>query len=124
MNKCVCGGELHVDAGDGIPNGTYRWYASYHCDRCGKSIEIDGCDIDSIPDEIKLIIIRQRGEWGLESSAGKVKIKYLMNKILKDKDIDFLNGIFFRGTEGQVKWVIKKLIERGMTENELVLKKI
>lgn len=33
--KCRCGGLLHMDAGDSIQDGVYRWYATYHCSQCG-----------------------------------------------------------------------------------------
>jgi hypothetical protein len=124
MNICMCGSELHVNAGDSIQNGTYRWYASCHCEKCGSITEIDGCTIDSIPDDIKLIIIKNEGEWGIESSASKAKIKYLLNKIFQDKNIDFPEGYFFTGTKNQVNWVKNTLIERGMVEHEIMLRKL
>lgn len=124
MNVCMCGSVFHVNAGDSIQKDIYRWYAAYHCDKCGNSIEIDGCDIDSIPDDIKSLIIKEGGEWGLESLAGKVKTKYLVNKVLNDKNIDFSENIFFIGTENQGKWVKDKLVARGIMENELTLKRL
>jgi len=123
MSKCICGGLHHIDAGDSIRNGTYRWYASYHCDVCGKNTEIDGCGIDSIPDDIQSLIVKKEGKWGLRSLASKVKIKYLMDKVLQCKSMDFFEEIFFFGTQNQVKWVKNKLIEKGIDANDLILKK-
>lgn len=123
MNKCICGGLLHIDVGDSILSGTYRWYVSYHCDGCGKDTEMDGCGIDSIPNNIKSLIIRKEGGWGLKSLTGTVRIKYLMDKFLQCKRIDSFEDIFFFGTQNQVKWVKKKLIENGIDENDLILKK-
>lgn len=56
--------------------------------------------------------------------AGKAKTKYLVNKILQDNNLDFEKGIYFTGTENQVKWLKAVLNKKGMMENEIVLKKI
>lgn len=122
MNKCVCGNTFRVDAGDTIRNGVYAWYASYRCGQCGESMEVDGYGIDSIPDDVKALIIERKGEWGLRSSASQSKAKYLLNKILQYGNIDSDGEILFVGTQSQVEWVKYKLVKRGITENELTLK--
>ncbi len=124
MDLCMCGSVFHINAGDSIQNGIYRWYASYHCAKCGSSVEIDGCKIDSIPDDIKSLIMKKEGAWRIESLAGKAKTKYVVNKILQDNYLDFEKGIYFTGTENQVKWLKTVLNKKGMMENEIVLKKI
>ncbi len=124
MVKCTCGNMIHVNAGDSIRDDTYIWYMSYHCDKCGESIEADGYDIDSIPDDVKTAIVKREGEWGLKSLAGKVKIKFLINKVLQCKNTDFSEEIFFVGTQNQVKWVKSRLIKKGMVENDFVMEKL
>jgi len=124
VNKCMCGGVFHIDMGDSIWNDTYRWYVSYHCDKCGKNTEIDGYGIDSIPDNIKILIIRKEGEWGLRSTASKAKIKYLMGKSFQFKHKDFFEDIFFVGTQNQVRFVKNILIEKGIVEDDLIIEKL
>lgn len=124
MNKCMCGGTLNIDGGDFIRDGVYRWYASYRCNTCDKSTEIDGRDIDNIPNDIKALIIKREGIWGLRSTVSKTKIKYLMDKILQQKCNDSFEEIFFVGTHNQVKWIKSKLITKGIDDDNLVLQKL
>ena len=124
MNKCMCGSAFHIDVGDSIWNDTYRWYVSYHCNKCGRSTEVDGCGIDSIPDDIKLLIIKTDGEWGLRSTISKAKIKYLMNKIFQFEYKDFSGDIFFAGTQNQARFVKKILIEKGIVGDDLIIEKL
>ncbi len=124
VNKCMCGNEFHIDVGDSIWNGTYRWYVSYHCNECGKNTEVDGYGIDSIPDDIKTLIIKKEGEWGLISVSSKVKIKYLMNKIFQLKCKRFSEDIFWVGTQNQVKFVKNLLLEKGIVEDALIIEKL
>lgn len=50
--------------------------------------------------------------------AGKAKTKYLVNKILQDNNLDFEKGIYFTGTENQVKWLKAVLNKKGMMEKQ------
>lgn len=124
MNECKCGGELCINAGDSIIDGTFRWYASYHCNNCKLNTEMDGNGIDSIPDDIKDIIIKRDGIWELTSSPSDLKkIKYILKKILKNYDSLILpEDIIYYGTQNQVRWVKNKLVEKGINEDGLILK--
>lgn len=124
MDKCACGSVLHTDAGDSIQYGVYRWYVSRHCDECGENTEMDGCGIDSIPDDIKAFIIEKEGEWRLEGSTGKAKIKHIMDKLFQCGNIVFHGDSFFTGTRNQVKWLKNKLTEKGIAEGDLIIKKV
>lgn len=125
MNNCKCGGTLSINVGDSIMSGTFRWYASYHCNNCNINTEMDGNGIDSIPDDIKELIIKREGGWGLASSSNNVKIKYLLKKLLKNYDSLILpKDIFYCGTQNQVKWLKNKLIEKGINEDGLMIKKL
>lgn len=125
MNHCKCGGTLYINVGDSIMSGTFRWYASYHCNNCKINTEMDGNGIDSIPDEIKELIIKREGRWGLASASNNVKIKYSLKKLLKNYDGLILpKNIFYCGTQNQVKWLKNKLIEKGINEDGLMIKKL
>ncbi len=76
------GGTCYLNVGYSIQNGVYRWYISCHCSKCSKNTEIDGCGIDTIPDDVQEMIIDQEGEWGLGSSVNKIKIKFLLKNYL------------------------------------------
>lgn len=121
MDKCTCGNALHINAGDSIQSGVYRWYASYHCDKCGNDTEIDGFGIDSIPDDIKALIIKNEGEWGLKSLAGKAKVKYIMDKMSLCQNRELLEETFYIGTQNQVQWVKNLLVAKGIAESDLFL---
>ena len=125
MNKFMCKENFYIDAGDSIQNNIFRWYVSYQYSNCEKNVEIDGYGIDTIPDDIKMLIIEKEGKWELTSSASKIKIRYLLNKILKNYDSSiFPDNIFYYGTFNQVTWIKNKLIEKGIIENEIKIKKI
>ena len=125
MNNYKCGGTLCINVGDSILSGTFRWYASYHCNSCKINTEMDGNGIDSIPDDIKELIIKREGRWGLASSSNNVKIKYLLKKLLKNYDSSILpKDIYYCGTQNQVKWLKNKLIEKGINEDGLMIKKL
>ena len=125
MNKCKCGGTLCINVGDSIMSGTFRWYASYYCNNCKLNTEMDGNGIDSIPDDIKELIIKKEGRWGLASSTNNLKIKYLLKKVLMNYDSLILpKDIFYCGTQNQVRWVKNKLTEKGINEDSLKIKKI
>ena len=106
-------------------DGRYRWYVSYHCNNCKIDTEMDGGEIDTVPDEIKGLIIKREGRWGLYSSSSGLKIKYLLKKMLKNNDSSVLSkDIFYRGTQNQVKWVKNKLVEKGINEDSIIIKNI
>lgn len=125
MNKCKCGGTFYIDVGDSIVDGRFRWYASYHCNNCKIDTEMDGDGIDTIPDDIKELIVKREGRWGLCSSSSSLKIKYLLKKMLKNYDSLIMpKDIFYCGTQNQVKWVKNKLMEKGIDEDTLIIKNI
>ena len=124
MNKCLCGNILQINAGDCLQENIYRWYASCHCAKCGESIEIDGCEINTIPAEIKRIIIEKEGEWGIKSLTSKIKMKYILNKYIPLEKDDIHEEYYYIGTQNQVEWIKIILIKKGISESELLLEKI
>lgn len=127
MQRCLCGGDFAIDVGDSLQKDVFRWYASFHCNKCGNSIEMDGSGIDSIPVDIKEQIIQKEGVFGLRILDNKAKANYLMKKILVDHDVSAINGDYiYCGTHNQVWWVKGQLIARGMSrenieENRMVM---
>jgi len=120
----MCEKNFYTDVGDTIQNDMFRWYASYQYSGCEKNVEIDGYGIDTIPDDIKMLIMEKEGKWELSSSVNKVKMKYLLNKILKNYDNStFPNNVFYYGTLNQVTWIKNKLVEKGITKNEVEIKR-
>lgn len=125
VSRCTCGGTCNLNVGDSIQSGVYRWYISYHCSKCNKNTEIDGCGIDTIPDDVQEMIIDQEGEWGLRSSVNKIKIKFLLKKLLEDYNKIILQEDFLRfGTKNQLQWIKNKLVEKGIAENDMEIRKI
>lgn len=125
VNKCTCGETCYFNVGDGIQNGVYRWYVSCHCNNCNENAEMDGCGIDTVPDDIHEMIIDAEGKWGLKSSANKTKIKYLLKKLLGNcNEIIFQENFFYFGTQNQLQWVKNKLVEKGIAESDLEICKI
>lgn len=122
--KCSCGNIFRVNAGDSVQDGLYIWYASYFCDKCGQRMEVDGYDIDSISHDVRELIMEKEGEWGLTSSANKIKINYLMKRVLQCENVNYSHGFIFIGTRNQVKWIKEKLMERGLMESDLILKSV
>ena len=53
MNKCTCGSSMCINIGESIQGGIFRWYVSYHCNNCGKNIEMDGSGVESIPKDMR-----------------------------------------------------------------------
>lgn len=124
-DKCKCGGTFCIDAGDSIIDGRFRWYVSYHCHHCKTDIEMDGDGMDTIPDDIKELIVQRKGRWGLSCSSSDLKIKYLLKKILKNYDhLNLPKDILYYGTQNQVKWVKSKLMKKGISEDRLIIKNI
>lgn len=125
MNKCICGSEFNMSVGDSILGDVYRWYASCHCNKCGRNIEMDGNGIDSIPDDIKALIIEERGNWGLRTSANILKIRYLLTKLVENyNDLVFREDFVYCGTENQIRWIKNRLVEKGITEIDLEVSRI
>lgn len=125
MNKCKCGGTFYINVGDSNVDGKFRWYISYHCNNCKIDTEMDGDGIDTIPDDIKELIVKREGRWGLCSSSSGLKIKYLLRKMLKNYDsLISPKDIFYCGTQNQVKWVKNKLMEKGIDKDSLIIKNI
>ena len=125
MNKCECGSPIYINVGESIQDGIFRWYVSYHCNNCGKNIEMDGKGIESIPKDIQSLIIDENGLWELKSANNKAKTKYLIKKLLGDYgSLDFCKEDSYCGTKNHVKWIKNKLIEKGIFENDIEIKKI
>lgn len=125
MNKCTCGSSMCINIGESIQGGIFRWYVSYHCNNCGKNIEMDGSGVESIPKDIQALIIEQKGRWGLKSLSSEIKIKYLLRKILENYgNLDLPKDILYCGTQNQVKWLKSKLIEKGVAEKDLQIKRL
>ena len=54
-----------------------------------------------------------------------MKKKYLLKKLLKNYDSSILpKDIYYCGTQNQVKWLKNKLIEKGINEDGLMIKKL
>lgn len=117
MKKCGCGKTFYISAGEGIQDGIFRWYVSYHCINCGRNIEMDGTGIESIPKEVQSWIIEKEGLWELKSTKNEIKFQFLLRKLLG-------KGGTFRGTQNQVKWIKSKLMEKGVMEDELEMEKV
>ena len=100
MNKCKCGGTFYINVGDSNVDGKFRWYISYHCNNCKIDTEMDGDGIDTIPDDIKELIVKN------------------YDSLISPKDI------FYCGTQNQVKWVKNKLMEKGIDKDSLIIKNI
>lgn len=116
MQRCSCGGDFAIDVGDSLQKDVFRWYASFHCNKCGNSVEMDGSGIDSIPADIKEQIIQTEGIFGLRILDNKAKACYLMKKILMDYDVLAINeNYIYCGTHNQVRWVKGQLIAKGMS---------
>lgn len=125
MNKCICGREFcEIDVGDGIREGVYRWYFSCRCDVCKNNLEVDGVGIEDVPAYVQSRMIVNEGEWGIYSSTNRVKIKYLVNKILKSNSKECNDGFVYSGTQNQIRWIKDKLIEKGIDEKDLLIKEL
>ncbi len=125
MDKCECGAPIRMNVGECIHDGIFRWHVAIHCDNCGKDIEMDGNSIESIPKDVQLLIINEGGLWELKSTNNKVKIKYLLKKLLEGYgNLDLSGDVLYCGTKNQVEWVKNKLMEKGIVENNIEIKKL
>lgn len=115
-----------MDAGDSIQDGVYRWYATYHCSQCGLETEVDGTGID-LPPEIQDFILEYEGEWKIEAAKGHAaSVSYLLGKILKNYQLPGIakasgnQGMAYYGTRNQARWIKEKMIQSGMSEQDLI----
>lgn len=125
MQKCSCGGNFNIDAGDSLQEGIYRWYASCSCDKCGSNVEMDGTDIDSIPNDINEQIKQTEGVYGLSVLANKATVCFILKKMLIDYDVLVINeDCIYCGTHNQVKWLKGKLVEKGVMEKHIEINRV
>jgi hypothetical protein len=59
----ACSSAIKIRASHVFQNERLVWWRAYHCSACGNQIEEDGHG--DPPDDIKLAILQQDGEWGL-----------------------------------------------------------
>ncbi len=125
MQKCSCGGIFAIDAGDSFQGGTYRWYVSCSCDKCGSNIEMDGTDIDGLSDEISEQIKRKEGVYGLNVLTNKLTACFILKKILIDYDKRDTDGDYiYCGTYNQAMWLKNKLVEKGVMERYIEINRV
>lgn len=79
--KCDCGMPIVISVGDAIIDNKLRWYQAYHCDSCGKTLELD--ELGALPPEIEAAIMEQEGGYGLilNNLDDRLKTIYLLKKI-------------------------------------------
>ena len=119
--KCKCGSNLIINVGDCIRDGEFHWFASMQCIDCGVSIGVDGRGVLDFPCSVKQEIISRDGEWGLFAGCSKSKVSFLLKKILHEQsDNGNENGnVVYTGTKTQVQWLMYKLIEKGIDQEDL-----
>ena len=78
--NCDCGKIVGANVGDRLCDNKLHWFQAYHCDNCGKFIELDG--IGKTPLEIETAIMEQEGRCGLllNNSKDRRKAEFLLKK--------------------------------------------
>lgn len=123
---CDCGSNFRCKAGDTIQSGAYRWYVSSYCNCCGRAIEVDGIGVEDIPADVQQEIIKEYGEWEILAKNQFSKVNYLMKKLFEcyaSDPIGESTQIVYKGTRNQAVFIKNCLIERGISELNLEIRR-
>lgn len=119
--KCDCGMPIEISVGDAIYDNKLRWYQSYRCNSCGKTLELD--DFGKLPPEIESAIMGQEGSYELvlNDLNDRLKIIHLLKKMQYDNFSAFeqfkekKSDVIIRGTKNEVLLVKNYLEAKGIT---------
>lgn len=123
---CNCGSIFRCKVGDTIQSGIYRWYMSSYCNRCGNAIEMDGIGVEDIPADVQQEMIKEYGEWEVLAKNQFSKVNYLMKKLFEcyaSDPIGESTQIVYKGTRNQAVFIKNCLIERGISELNLEIRR-
>lgn len=120
--KCDCGKIIETSVGDKICDNKLFWFQSYHCNYCGKTVEMD-CE-GMIPSDIKETIITEQGNYGLIicDIKDRAKTEFLLKKMPQGNLFNFKEFLekkseeIIRGTQNEVLIVKNYLDKKGMKD--------
>lgn len=120
--KCDCGQIIETSVGDKIYNNKLFWFRSYHCNYCGKTVEMDSEGM--IPSDIKEAIMAEQGRYGLNicNIKDRVKTEFLLKKMPECDLFNFKPFLerrseeIIRGTYNEVLIVKNYLVKKGMKD--------
>ncbi len=122
--KCDCGFETLATVGDRIHEKGICWFQSYHCEKCGKTVELD--NVGEIPSEVAKAIMKQEGTYSLllTSPQDRAKAEFVLKRmagedlsrfvLLLEKETDEI----VQGTQNEVLLVKRYLEKKGIKCNE------
>lgn len=122
--KCDCGFEMQATVGDRICENKICWFQSYHCKKCGKTVELDS--VGEIPLEVAKAIMKQEGTYRLllGNLQDRGKAKFVLKRIA-DEDLSrfalFSEGEtdeIMQGTRNEVLLLKGYLEKKGIKCNE------
>lgn len=122
-----CSSPATADCGESLQGGKLSWYCSYHCEKCGASLELD--DLGFPPPEIRKKIVHAYGCWDviLTSTTGnRAQVALALRKILS-LDSRYVTEllkknpcVMFSGTRVEASWVAQEVTKRTNALVELV----
>ncbi|MBQ7774424.1 MAG: hypothetical protein IJ379_14405 [Lachnospiraceae bacterium] len=122
--KCDCGFETLATVGDRIRENRICWFQSYHCEKCGKTVELDS--VGEIPSEVARAIMEQEGTYSLllTSLQDRAKAEFVLKRmagedlsrfaLFSEKETDEI----MQGTRNEVLLLKGYLEKKGIKCNE------
>lgn len=109
--KCNrCGNKMICNFGESISGYSLKWYASYICDNCKNSMEVDGDN--RLPDEFRDIVLREEGLYGLKVDFGGKDLVKVLSILRRYENLSFdtimeikklAPGIIYNGTRKEIR---------------------